>query len=271
MSESEKLERLMRALASLEAPRAIGVQGLLEWARSVGLMESIDRMRLKEMASLALEAAQSGALLHAGRGVFLNQKASPRPNLEEALDALWEGSVSSFQTVLGRSGALRNPARSALGLIAESDERKWGSRRVQQGQLGALQVIAAPQSLLDPEQDWWDKLSPEKAFQPEKALLDWLWVSKLGHGAPAAADLIWERLSAEKLERWGAHLGLLDPLATLLERASDLEPPHQALARRLGVEPSSKAVLDPQELARRGRQSALRARAGLSKDEIREG
>lgn len=159
--------------------------------------------------------AREGGLVEAVDGVWLNAMRDPPGRLEDALAVLRPGAVASLHSSLGSAGLLARPSLDAFGVFPESLAQGGASQSVASiacGAAGALRFFPLPDRFFDLDASWFDAAAPYPRFAPEKALLDWLWMSLQPGGAVAAPSTSCVDLTGldyDKACSWAQRLDML--------------------------------------------------------------
>lgn len=212
-SLSWKLQAL-RALAEPDAPRVFDAPELGQWLQSKGwdVSDRTVRRTLTEWDAATL-------LERAARGYYLNRQATPTPILEEVAPRLQKGAIVSLATVLGRAGVLNNPTHWVTAVVpSDNASRPPNEMDADKGSKFKFALMRADllPSLASPDAFSKDALEPYASVPtatPEKALLDWLYVSSRGRGGnrwplPPSHDWDISYLDEDRLWRLAQRMGL---------------------------------------------------------------
>lgn len=209
----------LRALAEPDAPRVLDVPTLDTWLQTKGM--EIPHRTLRRALS---EWDAANLIGRAARGYFLNGQATPEPGLEEVAPLLREGAIVSLSTVLGRAGVLNNPTHWVTAVVSSDNTSKPANEM--EADNGSVFKFATMRADLLPQLDRSDAFARDAlepytsapTATPEKALLDWLYISSRGRGAsrwplPPSHDWDIGDLDTEKLDRLAQRMGLEDELS----------------------------------------------------------
>jgi hypothetical protein len=213
-------ERARARLAATGAPRVFTRDALLSW-----LSDFPDAPSQRTMLRALQEWETEGVVGRPAWGVYLNRQTQPLPVLEEAAQVLRPGAIVSLASVLGRAGILNNPSYWVTSVLPSTAVK--GPVDVE-GEAGTVFRFAHMREDLvpGPGQDWsadaLDERSLFPAATPEKALRDWVYLSSSARGAarwplPALHDLDVDDLDHARLDRLAHRMGLVDPLAQLMD------------------------------------------------------
>lgn len=217
MSQDWKTAALER-LAQPGAPRVCGRDVLVQWLNDGGITSS-ERTLLRALQEWELFG-------HIGRptwGVYLNRQVHPLPLLEEAAQIIRPGAVVSLASVLGRAGVLNNPSYWITAVLPSTAVKGPVDVEATDGTMlrfAHLRPDLIPQADASWAADALDPTAFSPTATPEKALMDWVYLSSSARGAarwplPALHDLELDDLDADRLDRLAVQMDLVDPLAQL--------------------------------------------------------
>ena len=206
-------DRAAILLAGKDAPRVLSAPKAQEYWASQGLNVSpAFAVRLFKLWSA------TGELKPLRRGIFLNMRASPKPDVAEAAQHIRSGAIVSLQTVLGRSGAHNNPTPWITCVVPQTTQgRRGATGEVLAGNtLFSFSGIAP--YLVPHKNDVWyrDSFQPYAKVPtatPEKALLDMIYLGSHTNSKvalPAIVDIDWDALDGERLERLAEYMHLTE-------------------------------------------------------------
>lgn len=154
-------------LASEHAPRVM---------TTGQLRQAVDVLRPglghRQFVELVQGLTESGSLIKATRGVYVNGLISPSAQLPEVAGFIRSGAVVSLHTVLGDVGFLNNPAAIVTATVPWEGRvfPKTGEVRTD---LGVFRFQAMPAAVM-PTDDELDPRFPYLRALPERALADWM-------------------------------------------------------------------------------------------------
>ena len=164
----------------------------------------------------------AGIVRRVAQGVYLNMQANPQPLLKEAVAKMRPGAIVSLATVLGDSGVLNNPTPWVMAVLP-SDVKVRHENEVSSVSGAVFKFAYLRPDLIPNRGESWasDALEPYARVPtatPEKALLDWIYLSASSRGGgrwqlPASHDLDLDYLDSDRLERLASHMGLENELA----------------------------------------------------------
>lgn len=155
-----------------------------------------------------------GILKRLTHGVFINNQAKPAVNIEESVPFIRKNAVVSLQRVLTNNGVINNPsawitsvipnAAGVTGGLVEADFATF--------QFSSMSSNFFPEKSSPIYNDAYDRQSLFPSFTPEKALVDWLYLSSVSNGharsLPPRWDIDMDMLDTQKLSRLTNHFGL---------------------------------------------------------------
>ena len=206
----------LRALGSPGALRVFDTPELVQWLATFGL-----KVPERTLRRALAEWESSGLVGRAARGLYLNGLASPLTLLEEAAPRLRQGAVVSLATVLGRAGALNNPTHWVTAVVpSDNSSRPVNELESESGSVFRFASLRHDLFLAPTDPLARDAFQPYAAVPtatPEKALLDWLYLSSRGRGAerwplPPSHDWDMSLLDGPRLDRLATRLGLENEL-----------------------------------------------------------
>jgi len=173
-------------------------------------------------------------------GVYLNLRATPTPTAMEAASRIRSGAVVSLQSVLGHAGVWNNDAHktTVTGVLPLGLSRAVGTL---EGEQGYTFIFAGMRDEMvnRPEDATWTKFAFQdgnrERASPEKALLDWIYLSKHSPGwrMPPRHDIDMDLLDRDRLDYLAQGMELTSELTAF--EAGILRPPSPAkssLSRR---------------------------------------
>jgi len=145
------------------------------------------------MRKAALRLAEKGDVIRVGRSLYANQFG--HPTLEVLAMILGVPCYVSFESSLERSAVI---AQIPLVLTCASTLRS-GRRQTPLGEILFHR--------LHPALFFGYRMEDSTLWaEPEKALLDWIYIQRKRHGAtPSLDELNWEPLNVERLREWAEH------------------------------------------------------------------
>lgn len=192
-----------RAISFLSSPKAPRV--FTPTQLSDALMENgipvVSSLQMHRFLSKLQDLSLVNKVHH---GVYLNSMARPAVLLDEAAGLIRSGAVVSMQTVLGRWGVLNNPVPYVSCVMPGNTNSGSVKTRA-----GVIKFFSIRPDLVHRENDpQWKELAFTSASSPtatpEKALLDWLWlsssVSTSKLSAPPLHDIELDDLNPEVLD-----------------------------------------------------------------------
>lgn len=202
----------MTALASPGAPRVLTGSSLRR------LIERVNFSDVQATETIANSLVSVKSLHRVGEGVYLNYLQVPMPSPAEAIKLMVPGGYLSLQTVLGQMGFLNNPStlytcvRPANSYSPEGEEELLGRRFATNNPAPLFHVYSMMPGVPDAGKD--DHLDLSFSYPratPERALCDWLYLSKahigsMSKGPPFDSDI--STMDREKLERVANYLGV---------------------------------------------------------------
>lgn len=225
---------MIRRLSEPTAPRVFSHADLVSWMQEMGVVEKHRRTLFRALK----EWEHAGLIQRVVSGLYLNGQAHPLPTLEEAAGLLRPGAIVSLSTVLGRAGVLNNPTHWVTATVPSTQALTGRDVEADNGTL--FKFARMDPSLLPVKGESWaqDALQPYTAVPtatPEKALLDWLYLSTSPHGAtrwplPPVYDWDLSDLDSDKLTRLATRMGLMEVLSQF-QAALEQEAPRVALRR----------------------------------------
>jgi len=168
-------------------------------------LQRLTGLREAALRKAVLRLEKRGYLTRVGRGLYANRFG--HPTLEALAMILGAPCYISFESALERYGIL-----SQLPLLLTCASTSRSERR--QSPLGEI---------------LFHRLQPSLFFgyraedgilwaEPEKALLDWIYIQRKRHGVtPALDELEWSLLNVERLREWASHYPR--PVRTALKAA----------------------------------------------------
>ena len=192
-----------------DAPRVITPQSLWEWLKSHNV-----EMSRRSITNALNDWQQVGIVERVAHGVFLNKQLVPVVRVDEAAPFLRQGAVVSLQRVLGDVGVLNNPSRWITCVLPTAAGLKGGLLETDH-QTFHFSTIA-PHLFPAPQDDWYDDAFSSNPHvveaTPEKALMDWLYLSSVSNGrarpAPPRHDIDLDLLDLERCDRLASKLNL---------------------------------------------------------------
>ena len=163
----------------------------------------------------------AGVVRRVAQGVYLNMQATPQPLLREAVSKMRPGAIVSLATVLGDAGVLNNPTSWVMAVLP-SDVKVRHENEVSSAPGAEFKFAYLRPDLIPVRGEPWasDALEPYARVPtatPEKALLDWIYLSASARGGsrwqlPASHDVDLDYLDSDRLERLASHMGLENEL-----------------------------------------------------------
>ena len=205
------------ALSEEGFPRAFGAKELTEAMAKRGWEPS--HMTLYRALS---EWETAGLVKKVARGVFLNMQAFPQPSPQEAAPLLRPGAIVSLGTVLGDAGVLNNPTPWVMAVLPAAKNVRHSTQVNSVPGFMFKFAYIQPSIYSSPDEDWAADAYQARArvptATPEKALLDWIYLSSVGASAarwrlPASHDIDMDYLDDARLTRLSERMGLQSELA----------------------------------------------------------
>ena len=208
----------LRALAEPDAPRVFDATELGKWLQTKGW-----DVPGRTVRRVLMEWDTAKLIERTARGYFLNHQASPAPTLEEVACRLHEGAIVSLTTVLGRAGVLNNPTHWVTAVVPSDNASRPPNEMDSENGSKFKFALMRPNLLPAPvrsdrfAKDALEPYATVPTATPEKALLDWLYVSSRGRGGnrwplPPSHDWDIGGLDVERLDRLAKRMGLEDEL-----------------------------------------------------------
>lgn len=210
----------------IQAISALGEEGFL---RAFGTKELGEALRKRGLPSSDLavyralgEWEMAGLVKKVSRGVYLNMQAFPQPLPQEAAPLLRPGAVISLATVLGDAGVLNNPTPWVMAVLPAASNTRHATEVSSVPGFVFKFAYLQPAIYASPDLDWAKEAYNPRArvptATPEKALLDWIYLSSVGKSAarwrlPASHDIDMDYLDSARLDRLAEHMGLQSELA----------------------------------------------------------
>ncbi len=202
----------MGLLATQDIPRAFNMD---EFEQAL-FRQNIKATR-RTLQRVLQEWEVAKVIRRVARGVYLNMQSTPQPSLTEAVPKLRPGAIVSLATVLGDAGVLNNPTSWVMAVQPSAPNTRHANE-VSSADGAVFQFAYMRADLVHrPGREWADDALVPYArvptATPEKALLDWIYLSSSPRGAkrwplPAAHDLDLDYLDMERLERLKEKMGL---------------------------------------------------------------
>lgn len=199
--------RALMCLAEAHAPRVMNPQNLREWLGTQGV-----ELGAPALISALAQWQTLGFVAKVRHGIYLNLRAQPCPQADEAAPWLREGAVVSLQRVLGQSGVLNNPTPWITCVLPPSQSRAVGT--IETGghtfQFTGMRDDLIPARGADWAQDAYQPYAHVATATPEKALLDWIYLSKASPlwRLPPRQDIDMDEMDAARLDRLATRMGL---------------------------------------------------------------
>lgn len=216
MSLKVARDRALELLAQPAAPRVMAPTPLREWLAAGGV-----EMGQPAIISALAQWQRLGLVDKIRHGVYLNLRAKPCPQPDEAAPRLREGAVVSLQRVLGQAGVLNNPSAWITCVLPLSQSRAVGT--IDTGrhvfQFAGMRDDLLPSPTADWAEDAYQPYAQVTTATPEKALLDWIYLSQASPlwRLPPRQDIEVEDMDAERLDRLATRMGLAEQLASFVD------------------------------------------------------
>lgn len=223
----------VRRLSEADAPRAFGRDDIADWLAQGGIKPS-DRTLFRALQDWETD----GVLSRPAWGVYLNMQAKPLPVTEEAVFVLKPDAVISLSSVLSQAGVLNNPSYWVTAVLPSTATKGPVDIEMTDGRMLRFAYMR-PDLVIGPDdKQAHDALQPDSVIPkatPEKALLDWVYLSSSTRGGarwplPALHDLDIDDLDADKLDRLAERMELVEPLDQL-RQAINANKPRVAVKR----------------------------------------
>lgn len=213
----------VRRLSEEGAPRAFRREDLAEW-----LAKSAIEPSARTLGRALAEWEVKGLIARPVQGVFLNLTARPIPQPEEAISILRPQAVISLSSILGQAGVLNNPSYWVSAVLPVSAVKGPVDIEMTDGRMLRFAYMRDDYAQMEDEDARQVDTRVAKAT-PEKALMDWIYLSSSARGAarwplPALHDLDLDDLDAARLDRLAARMDLVEPLAQLREAIEQAKP-----------------------------------------------
>ena len=196
---------LIPALRNPKAPRVVTVSGLMSFAKNT---LGIDLPKITIHTNLA-KLTRDGLLRNPARGLYLNTLAEPQPTIAELAPHLRDGAIISLQTVLGQAGILNNPTPWVTCVVPRSRMATSGHLDVDGTtfSFSTMNETAMCENLPNLTLQQYAHVS---TATPEKALLDWIYLSKHSRkwSAPPRDDLDLDRVDHEAINVLAKAMGI---------------------------------------------------------------
>jgi hypothetical protein len=223
----------VRRLGEPDAPRAFARDDIAVWLAKGGI-EPSERTLFRTLQ----EWETQGVLSRPAWGVYLNLQSKPLPMPEEAVGVLRPDAVISLGSVLSQAGVLNNPSYWVTAVLPSTATKGPVDIEMTDGRMLRFAYMR-PDLVISP-----DDKDAAYALQtgtltakatPEKALLDWVYLSSSTRGAvrwplPALHDLDIDDLDADRLDRLAQRMDLVEPLDQL-RQAINANKPRVAMKR----------------------------------------
>lgn len=204
----------IRLLGAPDFPRVFDLEELVSALESRGLAIG-DRSPYRALR----EWASAGVIRRVARGIYLNMQAFPQPLAREAVAKMRPGAIVSLATVLGDAGVLNNPTSWVMAVLPSDAPVRHANKVVSDSgevfQFAFMRPDLLPRPGTDPRftRDALDSSARVPTATPEKALLDWIYLSSSSRGAsrwhlPASHDIDMDYLDNSRLERLSQRMGL---------------------------------------------------------------
>jgi hypothetical protein len=218
--------RALACLADPAAPRVMNPTGLREWLAGQGV-----ELGHPAMIGALAQWQTLGFVEKVRHGIYLNLRAQPCPQPDEAAPWLREGAVVSLQRVLGQSGVLNNPTPWITCVLPPSQSRAVGT--IETGRHTFHFTGMRDDLIPSPGADWaadaYQPYAHVATATPEKALLDWIYLSKASPlwRLPPRQDIEVDDLDTDRLGRLAQRMGLDADLHQFIQGAAPAPaPPH---------------------------------------------
>lgn len=202
-------------------PRAFGLEEFEKALHEKGFTPS--RSTLNRVIR---EWAAAGLIRRVAQGVFLNMQAFPQPIAQEATPILRPGAIVSLGTVLGDAGVLNNPTPWVMAVLPAHGVTRHATHLDSVPgvvfKFAYMQPRLVPSHTSDWASDAYEARTRVPTATPEKALLDWIYLSSVGASAarwrlPASHDIDMDYLDEGRLSRLSERMGLQSELAQFQE------------------------------------------------------
>lgn len=205
-----------RRLADPDAPRAFRREDIRQWL-SDNHIDPSDRTLFRALQ----DWENKGIIARPIQGVYLNLQCSPLPMPEEAVSLLRPDAVISLSSVLGQAGVLNNPSYWITAVLPSTATKGPVDLEMTDGRMlrfGYMRpdLVIGPNDAAASDALQMDALTLKAT--PEKALLDWIYLSSSARGAarwplPPLHDIDADDLDDDRLDRLASRMDLVDPLA----------------------------------------------------------
>lgn len=220
--------QILRHLASPQAPRAFSPKVLQEYLSTVE--GTVSRNTLVLALAGLVEAQVIRPVRH---GVYLNLRAAPQPQAEEALPLIRSGAVLSLQRVMAMAGAYNNPTK-AITAVMPYTKRMMAEDPQDYGvtyQIFGMRPDFFPAAGTAEYADSYQRHARVRTATPERALVDWLFLSQKpsnGLPPPASHDVDFGALDHERLYRLADWMGMRGPVEALEQACARAEAAAEA-------------------------------------------
>lgn len=216
-----------RRLAEPDAPRAFRREDIRQWLSDHHIDPS-ERTLFRALQDWETK----GIIARPIQGVYLNLQCSPLPMPEEAVALIRPDAVISLSSVLGQAGVLNNPSYWITAVLPSTatkgpvDIEMTDGRMLRFGYMRPDLVVGLSDEMAS---DALDRGGRVIKATPEKALLDWIYLSSSARGAarwplPPLHDIDADDLDDARLDRLAARMDLVDPLAQFRQALEEDHP-----------------------------------------------
>jgi len=214
--------QLTDLLSSPDAPRVITPAILDRMASS--LPQSPSRMSVYRWIR---DSVADGSLGRAGRGVYLNNLADPKPEPDEAVTVLSPKATVSLQRVLSKTGVYKGDGSVITAVVPLERNAPPPKVGVFEYGIGTVWLFAIPERVLfacDRALRLQEGVSYPIAT-PEKALSDWLYLgasTKSRLDLPNVADLDLSAINQDKMRIIASRMGVGNVWLSLFRESREL-------------------------------------------------
>jgi hypothetical protein len=241
MADSDWRIDMMRDIKGLMKPRFLTTEGIRKMAakKRPGIADSTVHRWINEME-------KAGFLRSVQSGIYANLLAIPAPVPDQAASLLRHGAIVSLQSALREAGVDNNPSGIVTAIIpVESYTVKNFPRPGEfTTPFGRFRFYTMKAELFSEdigrEDDLYDPRKIYRMATPEKAILDWIYIShstRIGKSdnrrmAPPHMDLDLENVSIAKMTRMAERMGISEQFNEWLDMKREYDADSNVLHNR---------------------------------------
>jgi hypothetical protein len=212
---------MMRDIKGLMKPKFLTVDGIRKMAQKkrASVSESTIHRWINEME-------KAGFLRSVRDGLYANLLATPTPIPDAAASLLRHGAIVSLNSALREAGVDNNPSAIVTAIIPVASFRSKNYPKPGEftTSFGRFRFYTMPAELFSEQigrdEDLYDPRKPYRLATPEKAILDWIYISSSSRiarsdtrrMAPPHMDLDMEEVNLQKMMRMADKMGISDEL-----------------------------------------------------------